>query len=92
MTTLTFKSLESGQSKILVFRKVEKLKKILNIIYFDKETKKFYYVEKRGKKEETFEFIGASFDQNDESIKLLRRKGLIPKKEEYSGEVPYEDD
>ena len=87
MTTITFRNIENGKSRTLLFKSIDSLKIVLNQLQKDSKNHKIYLVTKvkDGKKfiEVREEFIGCSYDQNDASIPLLQNYGLIPSPSDY---------
>lgn len=78
MTSLTLKEVKSGKTEIRFFRSVDKLKSFLQKIIPTKGRAKFIQ-----EKDERKEIVGISYDQDDESIVVLRKFGLIPMEEDY---------
>ena len=87
MTTITFRNIENGKSRTLLFKSIDSLRIVLNQLQKDTQNHKIYLVTKvkDGKKfiEVREEFIGCSYDQNDPSIPLLQNYGLIPSPSDY---------
>lgn len=88
MTTLRLKNVQTGEIRIVIFRSVDKLRKFLSQMYHKGNDKKTLYSKTSFKKgNKTFEveemLDGVGYDQNDESIELFRRYGIIPREDDY---------
>lgn len=91
MTTLRMKNVSTGEIRIVIFKSVDKLRKFLSQMYHKGDDKKTFYSSytiKNGKKSVEVEEVldGVGYDQNDESIALLRRYRIIPREDEYLSE------
>lgn len=80
MTTITFKGIKSGNTRIQVYYSLDFLKRELTSGHMDKDSQQF--IIPRGKKEAEIVYA-VSFDQDDESATLLRKLGIIPKEDDY---------
>ena len=80
MTTITFKEVATGKTRIECFTSLDQLRKILVKSYYDVKDRAVYV--KNGKKLE--EIIGVSFDEHDEAKKLLQNFHVIPQDDDYN--------
>ena len=93
MTTLTLRKDGSAKNTIEIYNSLEKLKKAITRVE-DVNGKKFIIrTIKDGRKviEERYEVIGVGVDQHDEALTYLRRLHLIPRVDEYVGDIPNEN-
>lgn len=80
MTTFTLKDLSTSKTEMRFFKSLDKLKLFLSGVLVNKSKLKQTKVIENGKE---YEILGVSYDQNDDSIPLLQRYGIIPKDDEY---------
>ena len=87
MTTLTFRRIDNGKSRTMLFKSIDALRMVLIQLQRDPKERKIYLVTKVKEGKKTYEiyeeFIGCSYDQNDPSITLLQQYGLIPSPQDY---------
>ena len=92
MTTLRMKNVKTGEIRIIIFKSTDKLRKFISGMYHKGNDKKTFYNSYevlQGKKKIVIEEVldGVGYDQNDESIEIFRRFGIIPREDEYVGNV-----
>lgn len=83
MTTITWKDVKSGKSRIQIIRSKDKLETTLQLLKYDKALDCYINANKHGKKVVSIEKIaGISYESEDEK-EIFRRFKLIPKREDY---------
>lgn len=82
MTTITWKNLKTGGSKIEIFRSRDKLNKVLQSLKYDRSKEQYVKEEKVGRTTVQLAIVAMSYEDEDEKA-MFRKYGLIPKEEDY---------